>query len=183
MTKYYHGLAGGIPYWYQEEIFKESVKTLESILTLGGIYSREILEKYGFDFSEKLAPYNGDSYISVCIENPDAEEFRGSNVGLDSSFFRYVRRKIAIEFNDDLEEKCLFRKEPYLHLPGERQILNSIPISNIKRVLVGLNGEIQQQALKEIQKLCEPYNISVVTFDEAKEKDNLNQKNLVKEKK
>lgn len=52
------------------------------------------------------------------------DEFTGDNSGLDSSFFRYVKTKIAIELKTSIEQQCVFREEPYKHLPAERKYMN-----------------------------------------------------------
>lgn len=168
-TKYYHGLAGGIPFWHSKEILDESIKTLKSIFELGGLYCRNNLKKFGIHYDEKEAIYNGNDYISICIDNPSSSEFTGPNFGIDSSFFRYVKKKIGIEFKPEITENCIFRQEPYRRLPGERQILKFIDISNIERILVGLPKELEEQAINEINKICSPYNIPVTTFEKLEQ--------------
>lgn len=46
-NKYYHGLAGGVPFFEEQEVLDESIMTLNSIFALGGIYCRNSLDKYG----------------------------------------------------------------------------------------------------------------------------------------
>lgn len=166
-SRYYHGLAGSIPFWEEQGVLDESLRTLKLIFELGGLHCRNNLDKYGIAIcNEKTPIYNGDDYISVCIDNPTDAEFTGENCGLDSSFFRYVKTKIAIEFKPTIIEKYTFREEPYRHLPGERQIYNFIDISDFSRILVGLEY-LQDKAIYELSKICTPYHIPVLTFKEA----------------
>ena len=165
-NKYYHGLAGGVPFFEEQEVLDESLKTLKSIFTLGGIYCRNSLDKYGISYYNEKLNFNGYDYISICTDNPSNDEFTGDNFGLDSSFYRYVKPKIAIEFKSSIVEKCIFRKEPYRHLPGERQIYRFIDISNFYRVLVGLE-DLKDKAIYDISKICNPYGIPVMTLKEA----------------
>lgn len=162
--KYYHGLAGGIPYWHRQDVLNEGLKQLKDILQLDGIHCRRKLSDYGISYDEKDPVYNGDDYISICIDYPDEDEFTGENADLDSAFFRYVRYKIGIEFKSCMVETFAFRKEPYRHLPGERQVLGSIGLSNISRITVGIGGDLEGIALIEVRKLCEPYQIPVMTW-------------------
>lgn len=178
-NRYYHGLAGGIPFFEEEELLVESLRTLKLIFVLKGIHCRKTLHDNGIDiYNEKGPVYNGNDYISICIENPADEEFSGENFGLDSSFHRYVNPKIAIELKSTIEEKCIFRKETYKRLPVERQIYKCIDISNFNRILVGLE-DLKDPAIKELNKICKPYGIPVMTFKEAKQLDK-NQKKLLR---
>lgn len=165
-NKYYHGLAGDVPFFEEQEVLDESLITLKSIFTLGGIYCRNSLDKYGIPYYNKKLNFNGYDYISICTDNPSNDEFTGDNFGLDSSFYRYVKSKIAIEFKSSIVEKCIFRKEPYRRLPGERQIYRFIDISNFYRVLVGLD-DLKDKAIYDISKICNPYGIPCMTFKDA----------------
>lgn len=165
-NKYYHGLAGGVPFFEEQEVLDESLITLNSIFALGGIYCRNSLDKYGISYYNEKTNFNGYDYISICTDNPSVDEFTGDNFGLDSSFYRYVRPKIAIEFKSDIVEKCTFRQYPYRRLPGERQIYRFIDISNFYRILVGLD-DLKDKAIYEISKICNPYGIPVMTFKDA----------------
>lgn len=165
---YYHGLAGGIPFWYQKEVLDTSIETLEKILELGGIYCRRELEKRGISYHQKEAVYNGEDYISVCIENFSDDEFQGENSTCDSSFFRYVKTKIGLELNPDIFTTCKFRLEPYRRLPGERQVFRFIDKTNIIRVVIGLSSELENEAITKLEKICSPYNIPVTTFKRIK---------------
>ena len=165
-NKYYHGLAGGVPFFEEQEVLDESLITLNSIFALGGIYCRNSLDKYGISYYNEKTNFNGYDYISICTDNPSVDEFTGDNFGLDSSFYRYVRPKIAIEFKSDIVEKCTFRQYPYRRWPGERQIYRFIDISNFYRILVGLD-DLKDKAIYEISKICNPYGIPVMTFKDA----------------
>ena len=165
-NKYYHGLAGDVPFFEEQEVLDESLITLKSIFTLGGIYCRNSLDKYGIPYYNKKLNFNGYDYISICTDNPSNDEFTGDNFGLDSSFYRYVKPKIAIEFKSSIVEKYVFRKEPYRHLPWERQIYRFIDISNFYRVLVGLE-DLKDKAIYDISKICNPYGIPCMTFKDA----------------
>lgn len=165
---YYHGLAGGIPFWHEREVLEKSIETLESILTLGGIYCRRELKKRGILYDEKEAVYNGEDYISICIENPSDIEFQEYDrlgLCLDSPFFRYVKTKISLELKPEIFTTCTFHLEPYKRLPGERQVFRFIDSSNITRVLIGLSNDLEE-ATKRLEKLCNPYHIPVTTFKE-----------------
>ena len=165
-NKYYHGLAGGVPFFEEQEVLDQSLATLNSIFALGGIYCRNSLDKYEITYYNHKARFNDYDYISICIDNPTADEFTGDNLELDSSFYRYVRPKIAIEFKPTIVEKCTFREEPYRRLPGERQIYRFIDISNFHRILIGLE-DLKDKAIYEISKICIPYDIPVMTFKDA----------------
>lgn len=165
-SKYYHGLAGCIPCFEEQEVLNESLRTLNLIFKLGGLHCRNSLKKYGVFIYNERPNYNGYDYISVCIDNPTDDEFIGENFGLDSSFYLYVKPKIAIEFKSTIVENCTFREEPYKRLPGERQIYNFIDISNFYRILVGFE-ELKDKAIYEITKICRPYSIPVMTFKDA----------------
>lgn len=170
---YYHGLAGGIPFWKEREVLEKSIETLENILTLGGIYCRRELKKRGILYDEKEAVYNGEDYISICIENPsdiEFEEYSSLGLDLESSFFRYVKTKIALELNPEIFKTCTFRLEPYKRLPGERQVFRFVDKSNITRVIIGLSREYEEEAKRRLQELCNPHHIPVTTFKKI-EKD------------
>lgn len=166
IKNYYHGLAGGIPFWHERKVLNSSIETLEKILMLGGIYCRRELEQRKIIYSDKEAVYNGKDYISICIENPSDDEFQGENSNLDSSFFRYVKTKIGLELSKDILTTCKFRLEPYKRLPGERQVLHFIDKSNITRVIIGLSNSIEKEAIEKIERICNPYHIPVTTFKE-----------------
>ena len=69
-NKYYHGLAGDVPFFEEQEVLDESLITLKSIFTLGGIYCRNSLDKYGIPYYNKKLNFNGYEYISICTDNP-----------------------------------------------------------------------------------------------------------------
>ncbi len=142
-NKYFHGLAGGIPFWEEDEVVKEGLKELNDIIKLKGIYSRRILEEKGIMYDKKAPVYNGEDYISVCMKNFDESEFsQFSNLDPDPAFYRYVRHKIGIAL--ELEEDML-RKGEYEHLPGERQVKDSIDISKFVAITVGMESRFDRQ--------------------------------------
>lgn len=142
-NKYFHGLAGGIPFWEEDEVVKKGIKQLEDIIKLRGIYSRRILKEKGIVYDEKDPVYNGEDYISVCVKDFDESEFsKYSNLDPDSAYYRYVRHKIGIVL--DLEENML-RKGEYEHLPGERQVKDSIDISKFVAITVGMESRFDRQ--------------------------------------
>lgn len=52
---FFHGLAGGIPFWDEKRVMAVGMKQLRHIVKLKGIYSRRILkEKYGISNDEKV---------------------------------------------------------------------------------------------------------------------------------
>ena len=134
---YFHGLAGNISFWNTEEIIKVSLLQLSSIVNTGGIYSRQILKnKFNMEYPYKGYLFNGEDYISVCIKNEQEEEYRGDFYDSNSSFSTYVKYKIALVIEPDCIKERL-RRELYRHLPGERHILEYIPLSSIKAVVIG----------------------------------------------
>ena len=51
---YFHGLAGGIPFWDKERVTAVCMQQLTNIIESKGIYSRKLLrEKYGISNNEK----------------------------------------------------------------------------------------------------------------------------------
>ena len=105
-NKYFHGLAGGIPFWEEDEVVKKGLKQLEDIIKLRGIYSRRILKEKGIVYDEKDPVYNGEDYISVCVkdfdeskfsqysnkDSIDISRFAAITVGMES---RFDRQKVA----------------------------------------------------------------------------------------
>ena len=68
---------------------------------------------------------------------------------------------------------CILREEPYKKLPGEIQIQDYIPLSCVSRILVALE-DLKLEAIYELNKICEPYNIPVVSIvDEYKMIENV----------
>ena len=180
-NRYYHGVTGGLPFWCtkSDEVLAESLKKLELIFKYQAIYCRRLLDEHEINlgsYKPDQINYNGYDFISVCMSNPPSDDWEGMTDYRESSFLLYARKKIAIEFKPTIEETCVFRKPPYVHLPGERQIYHSIDISNFDRILVGLvSEEIAEKAVTEISKICGPYQIPVMTFEEAER-----QKGLIK---
>lgn len=179
-NRYYHGLAGSIPSWEEQAVLDESLRTLNLIFELGGLHCRNNLKQYRIEmYDETESLYNGADYISICIGNPIDDEFTGEDSDLNYSFIRYAKTKIAIEFKSSIVDTCVFREELYKKLPGESQIYKFIDISNFNRILVGLKN-LNTEAMYEISKICEPYDIPVMTFKETETLEDNNQKKLCK---
>ena len=157
---YFHGLAGGIPFWDEDRVIAVGLQQLRQIIQSKGIYSRRILQlDYGINYNEKVPKYNGDEYISICIKNPEDREFCCESSGLDSAFFRYVQFKIGIALNTDIINNAKFRQGEYKRLPGERQILDKIDISNFVAIVIGVNNK--RNIIQEIEKILEGTNIPI----------------------
>lgn len=157
---YFHGLAGGIPFWDEDRVIATGLEQLRKITKYKGIYSRRILkEKFGIEYNDKEPKYNGDDYISVCLKNFDDSELYQDGLVLDSAFFRYVRYKIGIALKPDIANKYHFRKGEYRKLPGERQILNGVKISDFQAVVVGV--EQRAKTIPTLYKILEGYNIPI----------------------
>lgn len=164
--KVFHGLAGGIPFWEHDKVIEMSMVQLKLILMHGGIYSRNILRQFGVCYDGKDPIYNGEDYISVCLKSFPEEEFYGENFGLDSSFFRYVRYKIALVLDMDLKDN--FRKDDYKKLPGERQIKDKISIEKIVAISIGIDDiKLQSEIGESIKNICAEYGIEVPIIDSS----------------
>lgn len=162
--KIYHGLAGGIPFWEMDKVIEASMIQLELILKTNGIFSRNMLNEFGICYPDKVPVYNGEDYISVCLNSFPEEEMYGENFGLDSAFFRYVRYKIALVFDKDLKTK--FRKDEYKKLPGERQIKNKISIEKLVAIFIGIDDiKLQLDIEESIKNLCAEYGVEVPIVD------------------
>ncbi|MCI8352277.1 MAG: hypothetical protein HFJ58_01445 [Clostridia bacterium] len=160
---YFHGLAGGIPFWDEDRVIATGLKQLKEIIERKCIYSRRILkEKYGVCYDEKNPIYNGEEYISVCIKHPEDNEFLGQFENTDSAFLRYVRFKIGIVINNNIAHKCKFREGEYKHLPGERQVLDSIDMSDFLGVVVGLTN--RTKIISKIETILDGTNIPIMDF-------------------
>lgn len=165
-NKYFHGLAGGIPFWEEDEVVKKGLKQLEDIIKLRGIYSRRILKEKGIVYDEKDPVYNGEDYISVCVKDFDESKFlQYSNLDPDPAFYRYVRHKIGIALN--LEEDML-RKGEYEHLPGERQVKDSIDISRFAAITVGMESRFDRQKVaKTIKNMLNYFGIYTIPITDT----------------
>ena len=142
-NKYFHGLAGGIPFWEEDKVVKEGLEELKAIIKLRGIYSRRILREKGIIYNQKDPVYNGEDYISVCVQHFEESEFsQFSTLDPDAAFYRYVRHKIGIAL--ELEEDML-RKGEYKHLPGERQVKDFIDISRFVAITVGMESRFDRE--------------------------------------
>lgn len=171
---YFHGLAGGIPFWDEDRVIAIGLDRLRRITMYKGIYSRKILrEKFGIEYNDKEPKYNGDDYISLCLKNFDDQELYQDGLVLDSAFFRYVRYKIGIALKPDILNKYHFREGEYKKLPGERQVLNGIRISDFQAVVVGV--EQRAKTIPNLYKILEGYNIPI-TDTEGNIINNIEQK-------
>ena len=171
---YFHGLAGGIPFWDEDRVIAIGLDQLRRITKYKGIYSRKILrEKFGIEYNDKEPKYNGDDYISLCLKNFDDQELYQDGLVLDSAFFRYVRYKIGIALKPDILNKYHFREGEYKKLPGERQVLNGIRISDFQAVVVGV--EQRAKTIPNLYKILEGYNIPI-TDTEGNIINNIEQK-------
>lgn len=163
-NSYFHGLAGGIPFWDRDRIIATGLEQLRSIVRCKGIYSRRILkENFGIEYKDKEPEYNGDDYISVCLKNFDDSELYQNGLLLDSSFFRYVRYKIGIALEPDIVNRYQFRKDKYNKLPGERQILNGVKISDFQAIVIGV--EQREKIIPKIYKIFENTNVPITDTD------------------
>lgn len=69
---YFHGLAGGIPFWDEDRVIAIGLEQLRRITKYKGIYSRKLLrEKFGIEYNDKEPKYNGNDYISLCLKKFD----------------------------------------------------------------------------------------------------------------
>ena len=165
---YFHGLAGNIIVINQEQlIIDTSLLQLEQIINTGGIYSRNRLKEHNIYYEHKPVE-NGNDYISVCVKNPNNEEFEGINEGLDSSFNSYVgMNKIALVISDSINNNHTFRNSNEANfLPGERQIKDCIELQYIIGITVMFeNEEYQEVAVQRVNDLLRQYNINIPILD------------------
>lgn len=162
--KYFHGLAGGIPFWHEAEILETGLKQLRQIVDLKGIYSRKYLIEKGIVYEDKEPVYNGEEYISVCTKEVNDNEFLGQFSGCDSAFFRYIQFKIAIALK--MDENDRFREGEYKHLPGERQIKDGIDISKFLAITVGIEGCMdRERVVQKIKNIIGDYDIPITDID------------------
>ena len=129
---YFHGLAGGIPFWDEERVTAVGMQQLRSIIEIKGIYSRKVLRSGEFS----------------CI---------------DPAFFRYVQYKIGIAINPDIINKCSFREGKYKRLPGERQVLDSIDISNFTAIVIGLSNKTT--VIKKVEDILKNTGIPITDIN------------------
>lgn len=78
-------------------------------------------------------------------------------------FFRYVQYKIGIALNSDIINKCNFRQGEYKHLPGERQVLDNIDISNFTAIVIGVTNKTK--IIQEVEKILEGTNIPITDIN------------------
>ena len=161
---YFHGLAGGIPFWDEERVTAVCMQQLRHIIESKGIYSRKVLrEKYGISNDEKEPIYNGDEYISLCIRHPEDSEFFGEFSTVDPAFFFFFLYKIGIAINPDIINKCSFRQGEYKKLPGERQVLDSIDISNFTAIVIGLSNKTK--VIKKVEDILKNTDIPITDLN------------------
>ena len=161
---FFHGVAGGIPFWDEERVLAVGLKQLRQIIESKGIYSRRILkEKYGISNDEKEPVYNGDEYISLCIRHPEESEFSGEFFTVDPAFYRYIKYKIGIAISPNIVSKAMFRMGDYKRLPGERQVLDNIDISDFAAIVVGLSN--RSKAIKELEDILKNTGIPITDID------------------
>lgn len=165
---YFHGLAGNIVIMNADELVIEtSISQLEQIIQTGGIYSRNKLKEYCIEYKHKPVE-NGNDYISVCIKNPNEEEFTGYNEGFDSAYNPYVQRnRIAIVINNEIDKSHTFRDKTGTYmLPGERQIKDGIENEYIVGITIMFeNEESQYLAEQRVYDLLQKYNINIPLLD------------------
>lgn len=149
---YFHGLAGNIVVYNPILIVETSINQLNMILQTKGIYSRNKLKEKNIDYLTHKGVLNGDDYISVCIKNPQEEEFTGKNEGFESSYIKYTDNTISLIISKEIEQECEFRPGDYDHLPGERQIKDKIDIKFIEGIKVSFGNESLTKIVSEMVK-------------------------------
>lgn len=149
---YFHGLAGNIVVYNPTLIVQTALTQLNMILQTKGIYSRNKLKEMGIDYLTHKGVFNGDDYISVCIKNPQEEEFTGKNEGFESSYIKYTDNTISLIINKDIEKECEFRTGNYDYLPGERQIKDKVDIKFIEGIKVSFGNETLTKIVAEMVK-------------------------------
>ena len=161
---FFHGLAGGIPFWDEERVLVVGLKQLRQIIESKGIYSRRILrEKQGISYDEKEPLYNGDEYISLCIRHPEESEFSGEFFTVDPAFYRYIKYKIGIAISPNIVNKATFRTGDYKRLPGERQVLDNIDISDFMAIVVGLPN--RSKVMTQLEDILKNTGIPITDID------------------
>ena len=161
---FFHGLAGGIPFWEEERVIAEGIKQLRYIIKLKGILSRRVLrESHGISYDEKEPVYNGDEYISLCIKNPKKSEFTGEFSTIDPAFYRYIKYKIGIAISPNIVSKATFRMGDYKRLPGERQVLDNIDISDFMAIVVGLPN--RSKVMTQLEDILKNTGIPITDID------------------
>lgn len=173
---YFHGLAGNVVVMNADElVINTSLNQLEQIIQTGGIYSRNILKEHNIEYVHKPVE-NGDDYVSICVKNPNEDEFTGYNEGFESAFINYVYfNKIALVIDKNIETKYEFRnKTGTFMLPGERQVKDGISFCDIIGITIMFeNEEIQKIAEQRVYELLQKYNINIPLLDQ-----NLNEINI-----
>ena len=165
---YFHGLAGNsIVFNDYEFVINMSLLQLENILITGGIYSRNKLKEHNIQYSHK-GVINGDDYISVCVMNPNEEEFHGYNEGFESSYINYVYlNKISLIIDKNIESRCEFRsKDGVYMLPGERQIKDGVSFDDVVGITVMFDNEyLVNEVASKINDILQKYNRDIPIYD------------------
>jgi len=162
---FYHGLAGYLTNDNVKENIVLSLKQLDSILYSGGIYSKSLREKNNIS-SEGKPVLNGDDYISLCIKNVPSSEFEGINEGLDSAYNKYIINKLSIVIDSNILNSSEFRKDSVELLPGERQVKDSVLISDFKAIRVGYEFPmISEYVIGEVSSLLNKYGVNIPIID------------------
>ncbi len=73
-----------------------------------------------------------------------------------------MKFKIGIVIKHNIADKCKFREGEYKHLPGERQVLDSIDMSDFVGVVVGLANKTK--AISKIETILKGTNIPIIDF-------------------
>lgn len=166
---YFHGLAGNIVVMNADElVINTSITQLEQIIQTGGIYSRNKLKEHNIEYKHKPVE-NGNDFISVCVKNPDEEEFTGYNEGFDSAYNPYVQRnRIALVINNQIDQTHTFRDKTGTYmLPGERQIKDGVGNEHIVGITIMFeNEESQRLAEQRLHELLQKYNINIPLLDQ-----------------
>ena len=166
---YFHGLAGSIIVMNADNlVINTSIEQLEKIIQTGGIYSRNKLKEHNIEYKHKPVE-NGNDYVSICVKNPNEEEFTGYNEGFESAFVPYVQRdRIALVINPNIESTHTFRDKAGTYmLPGERQVKDGISLQDIIGITIMFeNEDSMQEAASKVGELLERYNISIPLLDQ-----------------
>lgn len=165
---YFHGLSGNVIVLNADElVIHTSIIQLEQIIKTGGIYSRNKLKEHNIEYAHKPVE-NGDDYVSICVKNPNEDEFTGYNEGFESAFVNYVYlNKIALVIDKNIETKYEFRnKTGTFMLPGERQVKDGISFEDIIGITIMFDDEFSvNNAANKVGELLSKYNLSIPLLD------------------
>lgn len=165
---YFHGLSGNVIVFNADSfVINTSLERLEKIIITGGLYSRNKLREYNITYDHKPVE-NGNDYISICVKNPNEDEFTGYNEGFESAFINYVYfNKIALVIDKNIETKYEFRnKTGTFMLPGERQVKDGISFCDIIGITIMFDDEFSMKnAVNKVGELLSKYNLSIPLLD------------------